>query len=110
MQERLGDRLPKFSEEEKDLLRNSIDFVGLNHYTSRFIAHVPDSPEEGDFYKAQEMERIGMDDEDNETSPLHEMLDDKLRVVYYKRYLAAVAQAIKLSYFIISYSVSIPVE
>nr|POE95690.1 beta-glucosidase 4 [Quercus suber] len=141
MQERLGDRLPKFSEEEKDLLRNSIDFVGLNHYTSRFIAHVPDSPEEGDFYKAQEMERIveweggekigekaasewlyvvpwgirkvlnyiaqrynnppiyvtenGMDDEDNETSPLHEMLDDKLRVVYYKRYLAAVAQAIK---------------
>ena len=59
MQERLGDRLPKFSEEEKDLLRNSIDFVGLNHYTSRFIAHVPDSPEEGDFYKAQEMERIG---------------------------------------------------
>ena len=52
----------------------------------------------------------GMDDEDNETSPLHEMLDDKLRVVYFKRYLAAVAQAIKLSYFIISYSVSIPVE
>lgn len=51
-----------------------------------------------------------MDDEDNETSPLHEMLDDKLRVVYFKRYLAAVAQAIKLSYFIISYSVSIPVE
>ena len=62
MQERLGDRLPKFSEEEKDLLRNSIDFVGLNHYTSRFIAHVPDSPEEGDFYKAQEMERIGKRD------------------------------------------------
>ncbi|XP_023884565.1 beta-glucosidase 42 isoform X1 [Quercus suber] len=141
MQERLGDRLPKFSVEEKDLLRNSIDFVGLNHYTSRFIAHVPDSPEEGDFYKAQQMERIveweggekigekaaseflyvvpwgirkvlnyiaqrynnppiyvtenGMDDEDDETSTLHEMLDDKLRVVYYKRYLAAVAQAIK---------------
>ena len=51
-----------------------------------------------------------MDDEDNETSPLNEMLNDKLRVVYYKRYLAAVAQAIKLSYFIISYSVSIPVK
>ena len=51
-----------------------------------------------------------MDDEDNETSPLNEMLNDKLRVVYYKRYLAAVAQAIKLSYFIISYSVSTPVK
>jgi len=51
MRERLGDRLPKFSEEEKELIRNSIDFVGLNHYT--------DSLEEGDFYKAQEMERFG---------------------------------------------------
>lgn len=59
MRERLGDRLPIFSEEDKDFLKNSLDFVGLNHYTSRFIAHVKDSPKEGDFYKAQEMERIG---------------------------------------------------
>lgn len=36
-----------------------------------------------------------MDDEDNDTSPIHEMLDDKLRVVYFKGYLASVAQAIK---------------
>lgn len=36
-----------------------------------------------------------MDDEDDDTSPLHEMLDDKLRVRYYKGYLASVAQAIK---------------
>ncbi|EXC24933.1 Beta-glucosidase 42 [Morus notabilis] len=141
MREKLGHRLPKFTEEEKELLTNSLDFVGLNHYTTRFISHVKESPEEGDFYKAQTMERIveweggeligekaasewlymvpwgirkvlnyiarrynnppiyvtenGMDDEENETSPLHEMLDDKLRVVYFKRYLAAVSQAIK---------------
>lgn len=37
----------------------------------------------------------GMDDEENEIAPLHEMLDDKLRVFYFKRYLAAVSQAIK---------------
>ncbi|TQD99369.1 hypothetical protein C1H46_015027 [Malus baccata] len=37
----------------------------------------------------------GMDDEDNDTSPLHEMLDDKLRVSYFKRYLSAVAKAIR---------------
>ncbi|PON55408.1 Glycoside hydrolase [Parasponia andersonii] len=141
MREKLGERLPKFTEEEKELLRNSLDFVGLNHYTSRFISHARESPEENDFYNAQEVEIIaeweggerigekaasewlyvvpwgirkvlnyiaktynnppiyvtenGMDDEENETSPLHEMLDDKLRVVYFKRYLAAVAQAIK---------------
>jgi len=37
----------------------------------------------------------GMDDEDNDSLPLNEMLDDKLRVRYYKGYLASVAQAIK---------------
>lgn len=36
-----------------------------------------------------------MDDEENDSSPLHEMLDDKLRVRYFKGYLSAVAQAIK---------------
>ncbi|PHT31328.1 Beta-glucosidase 42 [Capsicum baccatum] len=36
----------------------------------------------------------GMDDEDEDTSPLHEMLDDKLRVSYFKAYLASIHQAI----------------
>ncbi|XP_021893698.1 beta-glucosidase 42-like [Carica papaya] len=58
MREQVGDRLPKFSQEDKKLLENSIDFVGLNHYTSRFIAHMENTPEEGDVYKAQQMERI----------------------------------------------------
>ncbi|KAF2286392.1 hypothetical protein GH714_016671 [Hevea brasiliensis] len=102
----VGDRLPKFSEEDKELLWNSIDCVGLNHYTSRFINHVTDSPEESFYHKAQKIERlaeweegepIGMDDEDS-NAPLHKMLDDKLRVRYFKGFLAAVAQAIKLTY------------
>lgn len=59
MRERLGDRLPIFSEKDKELLKNSVDFIGLNHYTSRFIAHGSDNHDEGDFYKAQGIERIG---------------------------------------------------
>ncbi|CAK7325990.1 unnamed protein product [Dovyalis caffra] len=140
MHEILGERLPKFTEEDKELLRNSIDFVGLNHYTSRFISHATESPEGAYYYKAQSMERRaefeggepigekaasdwlyvcpwglrkvlnyiaqkyknppiyvtenGMDDEDVD-APLHEVLDDKLRVRYFKGYLASVAQAIK---------------
>jgi beta-glucosidase len=35
-----------------------------------------------------------MDDEDID-APLHEVLDDNLRVRYFKGYLASVAQAIK---------------
>ncbi|XP_057960576.1 beta-glucosidase 42 isoform X2 [Malania oleifera] len=141
MRERIGDQLPKFSQEDRELLGNSIDFVGLNHYTSRFIAHGANNGEEFDFYQVQETERIaewegskvigqraaspwlyvvpwgirkvlnyitqkynnipiyitenGMDDEEDDSSPLHEVLDDKMRVGYFKGYLAAVAQAIK---------------
>lgn len=59
MREIIGDRLPKFTVEEKELLQNSVDFLGLNHYTSRFISHARARPEASDFYKDQEMERIG---------------------------------------------------
>lgn len=59
MRERLGDQLPKFSEEDKKILLNSLDFIGLNHYTSRFISHVTECTEECYFYKAQQTDRIG---------------------------------------------------
>ncbi|GKV46779.1 hypothetical protein SLEP1_g53747 [Rubroshorea leprosula] len=58
MREKLGNRLPKFSEEDKELLRNTMDFVGLNQYSARFIAHAADGPEEVSFYKDQEIEII----------------------------------------------------
>ncbi|CAN4126673.1 unnamed protein product [Withania somnifera] len=140
MRERLGDGLPKFSQRDRELLKHSLDFIGLNHYTSKFVGHAANSLEENDFYKIQEVEIIaewkggevigekaasswlyivpwgirkvlnyiaerygnppvyitenGMDDEAEGTSPLHEMLDDKLRVSYFKAYLAAIHQAI----------------
>jgi beta-galactosidase len=34
MVERLGDRLPKFTEEEYHLVKGSADFIGLNHYNT----------------------------------------------------------------------------
>ncbi|MCL7021994.1 hypothetical protein MKW94_026329, partial [Papaver nudicaule] len=140
MRERLGDVLPKFSDEDRELLRNSVDFLGINHYTTRLIAHVTTNSESAHFFDAQQMERIveypggeaigekaasewlyivpwgirsllnyvaekyhnpkiyitenGMDDEEDPKALLHEMLDDKKRVGYFKGYVAAVAQAI----------------
>lgn len=58
MRQRLGDDLPTFSEKDKEFIRNKIDFVGINHYTSRFIAHHQD-PEDIYFYRVQQVERIG---------------------------------------------------
>ncbi|GMH11421.1 hypothetical protein Nepgr_013262 [Nepenthes gracilis] len=141
MRKKLGARLPQFSEEDKNLLRNSLDYIGLNHYTSRYIAHSTESPDGHEFYQTQEVERIaewegdqaiggkggsfwlyivpwgirktlnyiaqkynnppvyvtenGVADEEKRSAQLHEMLDDKLRVNYFKDYIAQVAQAIR---------------
>ncbi|KAI7725106.1 hypothetical protein M8C21_026477 [Ambrosia artemisiifolia] len=94
MQERVGDKLPLFCQKDKELLRNSLDFVGLNHYTSRFVSHCTNK-EKNDYYSAQEATRIGMDDEDNVASPIEKMLDDKLRVSYFKGYLESTSIAIR---------------
>lgn len=36
MKDRLGERLPLFTDEEKELIKESTDFFGLNHYTTMF--------------------------------------------------------------------------
>ncbi|XP_078432569.1 beta glucosidase 42 isoform X2 [Wolffia australiana] len=139
MREKLGNNLPEFSDKEKELLHRSLDFVGINHYTTRLIAHVPSPCDQ--VYQSQELERIvswpggeiigpraasewlyvvpwglrkvlnyvaqkysnptiyvtenGMDDEDSEITSLEQAVDDKLRVDYFKGYIASVAQAIR---------------
>jgi beta-glucosidase len=37
MKTRIGDRLPPFSEADKILLKNSVDFLGINHYTTAYV-------------------------------------------------------------------------
>jgi len=37
MKAHFGAELPAFTEEEKQMLRGSADFIGVNCYTSRFI-------------------------------------------------------------------------
>ncbi|KDP41287.1 hypothetical protein JCGZ_15694 [Jatropha curcas] len=39
MRTRVGDRLPKFSKSEAALVKGSLDFVGINHYTTYFAEH-----------------------------------------------------------------------
>ena len=38
MKDRLGERLPEFTPEEKFLIKGSSDFFGLNHYTTMYAA------------------------------------------------------------------------
>ncbi len=39
MKERLGDRLPTFTAEERAMVLGTTDFFGLNHYTTMYAAH-----------------------------------------------------------------------
>ncbi|OAY30228.1 beta-glucosidase 12 [Manihot esculenta] len=39
----VGNRLPKFSEEQSKMVKGSIDFLGLNYYTANYAAYVPHS-------------------------------------------------------------------
>ncbi|KAJ4724163.1 Beta-glucosidase [Melia azedarach] len=41
MRSLVGNRLPKFSKEESELLKGSFDFLGLNYYTSNYVAYAP---------------------------------------------------------------------
>jgi len=46
MKERLGKRLPEFTQEESEMLKGSSDFFGLNHYTTMFAANFTESSQE----------------------------------------------------------------
>ncbi len=50
MKQRLGERLPKFTAEEKELIKGSTDFFGLNHYTTMYAAENHGQIKKGSVY------------------------------------------------------------
>jgi beta-glucosidase len=50
MKERLGNRLPSFTAEQKALLKGSSDFFGLNHYTTMYASHSDGSNQDMDVH------------------------------------------------------------
>ena len=55
MVERLGDRLPSFTQQESEMIKGSIDFIGLNHYNT-FLA----SDAKGSIVKVSEYGNLGI--------------------------------------------------
>jgi beta-glucosidase len=39
----VGNRLPRFSKEQSELLKGAFDFIGLNYYTSSYAGNLPPS-------------------------------------------------------------------
>ncbi|KAM7497296.1 hypothetical protein LguiA_021710 [Lonicera macranthoides] len=42
MKKMVGDRLPRFTKEESQLLKGSSEFLGLNYYTANYVEDAPD--------------------------------------------------------------------
>lgn len=40
MRELVKDRLPTFTADEKNLVKGSFDFIGINYYTSRYAKNI----------------------------------------------------------------------
>ena len=55
MRERVGDRLPTFTDEDRARIQGSCDFFGLNHYTTMLAAH-----QEGGSSKAEKVANAGL--------------------------------------------------
>jgi len=51
MRKNAGSRLPSFTKKESNMIRNSIDFLGINFYTSFYVENNPGNlqNEDGDF-------------------------------------------------------------
>jgi len=59
MRTRCGERLPSFSVEERELLRGSLDFLGLNHYSTDFVsAKEGESEKSASYFADQEVHTI----------------------------------------------------
>lgn len=43
MRDLVRERLPKITKAEKNLLKGSLDFIGINYYTSRYAKNVKKS-------------------------------------------------------------------
>lgn len=41
MRSLVGDRLPKFTKEQSEMVKGSFDFLGLNYYTANYAAYAP---------------------------------------------------------------------
>ncbi|KAK1314212.1 Beta-glucosidase 12 [Acorus calamus] len=96
MRSLIRDRLPEFTEEQSKALIGSIDFLGLNYYTSNYASSIPFSDDLPPDYMTDARTNLsGIDEVNNGTLSLQEALKDDSRIDYYHRHLQQIQRAIK---------------
>ncbi|KAF8369269.1 hypothetical protein HHK36_032722 [Tetracentron sinense] len=92
----VGNRLPKFSEEQSMMVKGSFDFLGLNYYTANYAANLPYSNSVNISYTTDSQASLTWISEiNNSTLSIKEALDDNKRIDYYSHHLLFLRRAIK---------------
>ncbi|XP_062010310.1 beta-glucosidase 13-like isoform X3 [Rosa rugosa] len=89
------DGLPEFTDEQKELVKGSFDYIGVNYYTSRFAAPIAivagEEITSSDQY--QHVNITGYPDKRDDTVPLSTALIDDARIHHIKDHLTAIKEA-----------------
>ncbi|KAL0284686.1 UNVERIFIED_CONTAM: Beta-glucosidase 13 [Sesamum calycinum] len=105
MQFLVGSRLPKFTEEQIEMLKGSFDFLGLNYYTGNYAADVP--VRSGNISSTTDsMARLSTVDvngvpigdpvfSDLKDGNIEHAIEDPQRINFYNRHFWVVREAIK---------------
>ncbi|MQM03894.1 hypothetical protein Taro_036684 [Colocasia esculenta] len=108
-----GDRLPKFTKQQSELIKGSFDFIGLNYYTTNYAVAFPFSnyaknrSYDTDAYANLTGKNciniflslcshlVGVDEFNNVSLTLAEALKDDVRIAYYQQHLQQVRRAMR---------------
>uniref|UniRef100_A0A0E0PAG0 Beta-glucosidase n=1 Tax=Oryza rufipogon TaxID=4529 RepID=A0A0E0PAG0_ORYRU len=110
MRELVGNRLPKFTKEQSEMVKGAFDFIGLNYYSSSYAENAasswlhiyPQGLRELLLYIKENygnptifITENGVDEVNNKTMPLKEALNDNTRIEYYHKHLLALRNAMR---------------
>ncbi|XP_058199423.1 beta-glucosidase 12-like isoform X2 [Rhododendron vialii] len=98
MRSLVGNRLPKFSPKQADMVKGSIDFLGINYYTAQYAANAPYDSSLNLSYDTDSLVTLSSFDQIDDLTrpiPIKEALNDTLRVKYYHDHLSNILEAMK---------------
>eukprot|EP00253_Pinus_taeda_P009326 PITA_09326 len=93
----VGSRLPSFTKEQAQKLQGSLDFIGINHYVTRYCFDVPRKGElvSRDYAQDMSIGTAGFSEPNNSSISLSKALNDQFRMDLHQEVLQYVLAAIR---------------
>ncbi|KAG8376394.1 hypothetical protein BUALT_Bualt09G0058900 [Buddleja alternifolia] len=96
MIDNVQDNLPPFTDKESDMLKGSLDFLGLNYYTAMYAINDPKLPEdEPTYFKDMHLKTSCVDEKNNLDLTSLEACVDPVRIKYHQDHLAYLLKAME---------------